>query len=115
MELTKKSAFFYRLICPKQTFLTFEFYLDLYFIHFCYLRLKSSKTFSVSISQTGVTNLEEKYKKNTNAIQEKYFIGNAQLVQKVTFEPLMDLKKTIMEVANITKAAPSKSFLHLIY
>ena len=37
---------------------------------------------------------------------------NTQFIQKVTFEPLI-LNKTIMEVGNITKAATSKSFLHL--
>ena len=41
--------------------------------------------------------------------------GNAQFVQKATFEPLMDYKKTIMEVQNIAKAATFKSFLHLGY
>ena len=41
--------------------------------------------------------------------------GNAQFIQNVTFEPLMDFKKTIMEVRNITKAATFKSFLHLSY
>ena len=43
------------------------------------------------------------------------FKGNAQIVQNVTFEPLMDLNKTIMEVGNITKAATFKSFLNLSY
>ena len=37
------------------------------------------------------------------------------MVQKVTFEPLIDLKKTIMEVGNITKTATFKSFLHVSY
>ena len=41
--------------------------------------------------------------------------GNAQFVHKVTFEPLMDFKHNYFtEVGNITKAAASKSFLHLI-
>ena len=39
-------------------------------------------------------------------------IGNAQFVQKVTFEPLMDSNKTIMEIGNVTKAATFKSFIH---
>ena len=41
------------------------------------------------------------------------FKGNAQFVQKVTFEPLMDFKQShydIIEVGNITKAATFKSF-----
>ena len=33
----------------------------------------------------------------------------------MTFQPLMDFNKTIMEVGNITKAAIFKSFLHLSY
>ena len=41
------------------------------------------------------------------------FKGNAQFVQKVTFEPLMDFKQS--HVGNITKVAIFKSFLHLIY
>ena len=44
--------------------------------------------------------------------------GNAQFVQKATFELLMDFKQNhncIMEVGNITKAATSESFLHLSY
>ena len=44
-----------------------------------------------------------------------HFKGNTQFVQKVTFEPLMDFKHNyFIEVGNITKAATSKSFLHLI-
>ena len=40
--------------------------------------------------------------------------GNAQFLQKVTSEPLTDLKKKpLMEVGNITKADTCKSFLHL--
>ena len=37
--------------------------------------------------------------------------GSTQCAQKVTFEPLMVFKKTVMEVGNITKAATFKSFL----
>ena len=44
-----------------------------------------------------------------------YLKGNAQFVQKVTFEPLMDFKETIIEPENITKAATFNSFLHLSY
>ena len=40
--------------------------------------------------------------------------GNAQFVQKVIFEPSIDLKKN-MKAGNITKAATFKSFLHLSY
>ena len=40
--------------------------------------------------------------------------GNAQFVQKVTFEPWIS-NKTVMEVGNIIKAATFKSFLHLTY
>ena len=43
------------------------------------------------------------------------FKGNAQFVQKVTFEPLMDLKQNHYEVGNISKAAIFKSFLQLNY
>ena len=40
--------------------------------------------------------------------------GNAQFVQKVTFEPLMEFKLNhYMEVGNITKASTFKSFLHV--
>ena len=42
------------------------------------------------------------------------FNGNAQFVQKVTFEPLIS-NKTIMKVANITEAATFKYFLQLSY
>ena len=38
--------------------------------------------------------------------------GNAQLLQIVSFESLMNFNKTIIEVGNITKAATFKSFLH---
>ena len=38
---------------------------------------------------------------------------NAQFVQRVTFEPLMDLKQNHYEVGNVTKADTFKSFLHL--
>ena len=41
--------------------------------------------------------------------------GNAQFVQKVTFEALIDSNKTIIVVGNITKAAIFKSFLQLSY
>ena len=42
--------------------------------------------------------------------------GNAQFVQKVTFEPLMGFKQNhYMEVGNITKASDFKIFLHLSY
>ena len=42
--------------------------------------------------------------------------GNAQFVQKVTFEPLMDFKQNhYMKVRNITKASTFNSFLHLSY
>ena len=42
--------------------------------------------------------------------------GNAQFVQKVTFEPLMEFKLNhYMEVGNITKASTFKSFLHVSY
>ena len=40
---------------------------------------------------------------------------NEQFVQKVTFQPLMDFKQTIIEVGNITKAATFKSFDPLNY
>ena len=40
--------------------------------------------------------------------------GNAQFVQKVTFEPWIS-NKTVMEVGSIIKAATFKSFLHLTY
>ena len=43
------------------------------------------------------------------------FKGNAQFVKKVTFEPLLDFQKTIMEVQNIVKTANFKIFLHLSY
>ena len=39
-------------------------------------------------------------------------IGNAQFVQKVTFEPLMDSNKTIMEIGNIIKTATFNGYLH---
>ena len=45
----------------------------------------------------------------------KIFKENAQLVQKVTFEPLMYFKQNHYEVGNIAKAATFKSFLHLSY
>ena len=38
-----------------------------------------------------------------------------QLVQKVTFEPLMYFKQNHYEVGNIAKATTFKSFLHLSY
>ena len=43
--------------------------------------------------------------------------GKAQFVQKVTFEPLMDIKQNhySMEIENVTKAATFKSFLHPNY
>ena len=41
--------------------------------------------------------------------------GNAQFIQKVTFNLWWVSNKTIMEVGNITKAATFKSFLHLSY
>ena len=40
---------------------------------------------------------------------------NAQFVQKLAFEALMDLNKTIMEIRNVTKAATFKSFSQLSY
>ena len=40
---------------------------------------------------------------------------NEQFLQKVTFQPLMDFKQTIIEVGNITKAATFKSFDPLNY
>ena len=43
------------------------------------------------------------------------FKGDAQFVQKVTFNLWWSSNKTIMEVGNITKAVNSKSFLHLSY
>ena len=47
--------------------------------------------------------------------EPKYLKGNAQFVQKVTFEPLMVSNKTIIKVENITKAASFESFLYLSY
>ena len=66
----KRGLFLYRLFCPKAVFLRFVFHLNVqcvehnfrryillhikkhYFIHFCRLFLKSSKTFSVSLSSS---------------------------------------------------------------
>ena len=44
------------------------------------------------------------------------FKRNAQFVERVTFESLMNFKKkTITKVENIIKTATFKSFLHLSY
>ena len=44
------------------------------------------------------------------------FKGNAQFVEKVTFEPLMDLEKRHFgSFGIITKAGSFKSFIHLSY
>ena len=39
--------------------------------------------------------------------------GNAQIAQKVTFEPLMDFKQNHYLSLNITKAASFKRFPHI--
>ena len=72
----KRGHFLYRLFCPKKTFPTFVFYLNVYyieyafrifillyikkhyFIHFFCLFWKSRKAFSVSLSEVGVLLLE---------------------------------------------------------
>ena len=39
--------------------------------------------------------------------------GDAQFIEKVTFEPLINVKQNHIKVGNIAKAATFKSFLHL--
>ena len=51
-------------------------------------------------------------------ISIKHFVdikGNAQFVQKVTFEALMDIKQNHFRVGNIIKVATFERFLHLSY
>ena len=44
-----------------------------------------------------------------------YLKENVQFVEKVSFEPFMDFRKTFLEDGNIKKAATFKSFFHLSY
>ena len=54
-------------------------------------------------------------KLNYSCFTSSYIQGNAQFVQKVTFESLIDFKLNHFEVGNITKAATFISFFQLSY